>query len=90
MGDAGTANVRSCRDDFTFLEDIGCGSFGGVNLARRSKDGLLYAIKTVKLDMLTRKDQLAAVSEAQARPGWSFKRGSSVCCRHCGWSRRLC
>jgi serine/threonine protein kinase len=56
---------RSCRADFTFLQELGRGSWGTVHVARRRQDGQLYAIKAVMLASLSRKDQLAAVAEAQ-------------------------
>lgn len=62
-GDA--ADGRSCRADFTFLQELGRGTWGTVHVARRLQDGQLYAIKAVELVTMGRKDQLDAVSEAQ-------------------------
>lgn len=64
-GDNTCDDGRSCRADFTFLQELGRGSWGTVHVARRRQDGQLYAIKAVMLASLSRKDQLAAVAEAQ-------------------------
>ena len=57
--------TRSSPDHFTFLFQLGSGSWGTVWLARRHLDGQEYAIKQIPLYNRKTKDQLAAVQEAQ-------------------------
>ena len=67
MGDPAEAQ-RSSHGDFTFMRELGRGSWGTVLLAERKVDGGgLYAVKVVRLANRSRKDQMAAVQEAQVR-----------------------
>ena len=44
-------------DSFTIIKVIGRGSFGKVYLVRKKDDGNVYAMKTLKKDMIIRKNQ---------------------------------
>ena len=44
-------------DGFTIIKVIGRGSFGKVYLVRKKDDGNVYAMKTLKKDMIIRKNQ---------------------------------
>lgn len=44
-------------DNFTIIKVIGRGSFGKVYLVRKKDDGNVYAMKTLKKDMIIRKNQ---------------------------------
>ena len=66
MGDP--AEARSSHNDYTFLRELGQGSWGRVWLAQRKSSGgggLLCAVKVVRLANRSCRDQLAAVQEAQ-------------------------
>ena len=45
-------------DCFIIIKVIGRGSFGKVYLVKKKDDGKIYAIKTLKKDMILRKNQL--------------------------------
>ena len=44
-------------EDFTIVRVIGRGSFGKVYLVKKKSDGKVYAMKTLKKDMILRKNQ---------------------------------
>ena len=52
-------------DDFTIENVIGKGSFGSVYLVRRKQDDKLYALKTVFLKKLNKKEQDNSVNEVR-------------------------
>ena len=56
---------RSSHGDFNFLRELGRGSWGMVLLAQRKVDGGLYAVKVVRLQNRSCKEQMDAVQEAQ-------------------------
>ena len=43
-------------DDFHIIKVIGRGSFGKVYLVKKKDDGKVYAVKTLKKDMILRKN----------------------------------
>ena len=45
-------------DDFSIIKVVGRGSFVKVYLVRKKSDGKVYAMKTLKKDMVLRKNQL--------------------------------
>jgi len=45
-------------DNFTIIKVIGRGSFGKVYLVKKKDDGKIYAVKTLKKDMILRKNQM--------------------------------
>ena len=46
-----------CIDDFQIIKVIGRGSFGKVYLVQKKDDGNVYAMKSLKKDMVLRKGQ---------------------------------
>ena len=59
------AAYRSRLSDFRILRELGSGSWGTVYEAERHADGGVYALKRIALAHRSRRDQMAAVSEAQ-------------------------
>ncbi len=43
-------------EDFTIVRVVGRGSFGKVYLVKKNSDGKMYAMKTLKKDMILRKN----------------------------------
>jgi serine/threonine protein kinase len=54
---------RSCSEDFEEITRVGSGSFGTVMKVRRIQDGGIYVIKSVKINELSKKEQLEAINE---------------------------
>jgi serine/threonine protein kinase len=46
----------ACLDDFVMLKTVGRGSFGKVMMVRKKDDGKVFAMKTLKKDMILRKN----------------------------------
>ncbi len=53
-------------EDFTIVRVIGRGSFGKVYLVTKISDGKVYAMKTLKKDMILRKNQTENTRSNQA------------------------
>ena len=58
-------NTKTTLDDFTIERVIGKGSFGSVYLVTRKQDQKLYALKTVYLSKLNKKEQENSVNEVR-------------------------
>ena len=58
-------NTKTTLDDFTIERVIGKGSFGSVYLVTRKQDQKLYALKTVYLNKLNKKEQDNSVNEVR-------------------------
>ena len=55
----------SKKSDFEKVEELGKGSFGSVYLVRRKADHKIYALKTVYLQKLNKKEQQNSVNEVR-------------------------
>ena len=51
--------------DFEILKAIGKGSFSQVYLVKRKKDSKIYALKSVYLEMLEKKQQESSINEVR-------------------------
>lgn len=49
--------------DFSIISKLGSGSFSTVFKAKRISDGKIYALKQVKMGMLSSKEKLNALNE---------------------------
>ena len=56
-GDPNYSSATIGVEDFTIIKVIGRGSFGKVYLVRKKDDGCVFAMKTLKKDMILRKNQ---------------------------------
>ena len=56
---------RTSIKDFKIERELGKGSFGSVYLVRRQKDNKIYALKTVILEKLNKKEQENSVNEVR-------------------------
>ena len=52
-------------DDFKIEKVLGKGSFGSVYLVRRKEDNRIYALKSVILEKLNKKEQQNSVNEVR-------------------------
>ena len=52
-------------DDFKLEKVLGKGSFGSVYLVRRKEDNRIYALKSVILEKLNKKEQQNSVNEVR-------------------------
>lgn len=57
MNDPNYSSLTISIDDFVIIKVIGRGSFGKVYLVRKKDDGKIYAMKTLKKDMIIKKNQ---------------------------------
>ena len=55
----------SKKSDFEKIKELGKGSFGSVYLVRRKEDHKIYALKTVYLQKLNKKEQQNSVNEVR-------------------------
>ena len=55
----------SSKDDFKIEKVLGKGSFGSVYLVRRKEDNKIYALKSVTLEKLNKKEQQNSVNEVR-------------------------
>ena len=55
----------SSMDDFIIEKVLGKGSFGSVYLVRRKEDNKIYALKSVILEKLNKKEQRNSVNEVR-------------------------
>lgn len=69
------AAYRSKISDFRILRELGSGSWGTVYEAERLADCGVYALKKVQMAQRSRRDQMAAVQEAQARDQLAWEGG---------------
>jgi NIMA (never in mitosis gene a)-related kinase len=51
--------------DFDYVKELGKGAFGSVSLVRRKADGNIYAMKKVKINQLSKKEQDNALNEVR-------------------------
>ena len=56
--DPNYSSSEMSMDCFNLIKVIGRGSFGKVYLVRKKDDGKVYAVKTLKKDMIIRKNQM--------------------------------
>lgn len=54
--DPNYSSEQISMDNFSIIKVIGRGSFGKVYLVRKKNDGNVYAMKTLKKDMIIRKN----------------------------------
>ena len=52
-------------NDFHYIKDIGKGAFARVCLAKRKSDGMIYAMKRVKISVLSEKERENALNEVR-------------------------
>jgi serine/threonine protein kinase len=55
--DSSYSSQEICMDHFDIVKVIGRGSFGKVYLVKKKDDGKVFAMKTLKKDMILRKNQ---------------------------------
>ena len=54
---------RTCVRDFQILSKLGDGAYSSVYKVRRLEDGCIYALKKVKIGMMSTKDKENAINE---------------------------
>ena len=57
--------TSSKKSDFEKIKELGKGSFGSVYLVRRKEDHKIYALKSVYIEKLNKKEQQNSVNEVR-------------------------